>query len=148
MRRLRLSACTFLLLITASIAVAQDDRAGVTAAFEGFYTAMKTGDAAAAMRHIAPDAVFVEGGRLETRQQYETGHLPADIEFERAVTGKRSPLDIKFNGNTAWVIATTEYEGTFEGAPVHFVSAQLMLLTRTGNGPWLIRSVHWSSRRL
>jgi ketosteroid isomerase-like protein len=123
-----------------------DDPAGVTATFDAFYGAMKTGDTAAAMRTIAPDAVFVESGRLETRARYEMNHLPADIEFERVVTGKRSPLDIEFNGNTAWVIATTEYEGTLENAPANFVSAQLMVLSRT-DGPWLIRSVHWSSRR-
>ena len=40
----------------------------------------------------------------------------------------------------------TEYQGTFEGKPVNFVGEQLMVLTRT-NGRWLIRAVHWSSRR-
>jgi ketosteroid isomerase-like protein len=123
-----------------------DDPVGVTATFEAFYGAMKTGDKAAAMATLAPDAVFVEGGRLETRAEYEANHLPADIEFERAVTGRRGPLQLHFNGNTAWVIATSEYEGTFENNPVNFVSAQLMVLSRT-DGPWTIRSVHWSSRR-
>jgi acetaldehyde dehydrogenase (acetylating) len=56
---------------------------------EAFYAAMKNGDRAAAMSHIAEDAVFVEGGRLETRQQYEENHLPNDIGFEKQVTGKR-----------------------------------------------------------
>jgi hypothetical protein len=31
------------------------------------------------MTLIAPDAVFVESGRLETRDEYEKNHLPADI---------------------------------------------------------------------
>lgn len=132
--------------MVACTATPADDPAGVTAVVEGFYAAMKTGDTAAAMRTIAPDAVFLEGGRLETRAEYESNHLPADIEFERAVAGKRSPLSITFNGNTAWVIATTDYEGTFEGAPVSFISAQLVVLTRS-DGPWMIRSIHWSSRR-
>jgi len=138
-------AAAFLASCTA--APPAEDPAGVTATVEAFYGAMKSGDAAAAMRTIAPDAVFLEGGRLETRAEYESGHLPADIEFEREVTGTRSPLSISFNGNTAWVIATTEYEGTFQGAPVNFVGAQLMVLTREGQSPWTIRSVHWSSRR-
>ena len=43
------------------------------------------------MSVIAPDAVFVESGTLETRAQYEANHLPADIEVERQVTGARSP---------------------------------------------------------
>lgn len=107
---------------------------------------MKTGDTAAAMRVIAPDAVFLESGKLETRAEYEANHLPADIKFESQVTGKRAPMRVTFEGNTAWVIATTEYEGTFDGAPVNFVSAQLMVLSRD-SGNWRIRTIHWSSRR-
>ena len=121
------------------------DPAEVTAAVEGFYAAIKKGDPAAAMSFIAPDAVFVESGNLETRTQYETNHLPSDIEFESQVTGKRRPMQIKFQGDTAWVIAETEYDGTFEGDPVNFVGAQLAVLTRD-SGRWLIRSIHWSSR--
>ncbi len=139
--------CLCLSLVTSCApAPSPDDPSGVTATFEAFYGAMKTGDTAAAMRTVAPDAVFVEGGRLETRAEYEANHLPADIAFERTVTGRRGPLAITFNGDTAWVITTTEYEGTFENAPVNFVSAQLMVLTRN-TGTWAIRSVHWSSRR-
>jgi ketosteroid isomerase-like protein len=147
MRHLRLLVTSLCVLILGACASAPaDDPAGVTATVEAFYGAMKAGDNAAAMQTLAADAVFIEGGRLETRAEYESNHLPADIEFERAVTGKRSPLQITFNGNTAWVIATTEFEGTFEGSPVNFVSAQLMVLTRD-NGPWTIRTVHWSSYR-
>jgi hypothetical protein len=42
--------------------------------------------------------------------------------------------------------ALTEYEGTFQDAPVNFVSAQLVVLTRTSDR-WEIRTIHWSSRR-
>ena len=119
------------------------DSAGVTATIEGFYAAIKKGDPAAAMSFIASDAVFVESGKLETRAQYEMNHLPNDIEFESQVTGKRRPMDIKFQGDTAWVIAETEYAGTFDGDPVDFVSSQLAVLTRDA-GRWTIRSIHWS----
>jgi ketosteroid isomerase-like protein len=118
----------------------------VVAVMEAFYGAMKTGDTSAAMRHIASDAVFVESGRLETRAEYESNHLPADIQFEKQVTGKRSPWQVTFADDTAWGIATTEYDGTFDGSPVNFVSAQLAVLTRQ-EGAWRIRSIHWSSRR-
>lgn len=118
----------------------------VIAVVESFYAAMKTGDRAAAMSVIAPDAVFLESGQLETRAEYEANHLPADIEFESQVTGKRGPWQVKFDGDTAWLIATTEYDGEFNKTPVRFTSAQLVVLTRD-QGPWLIRSAHWSSRR-
>jgi ketosteroid isomerase-like protein len=107
---------------------------------------MKTGDTKKAMEQIAPDAVFLESGKLETRAEYEMNHLPADIEFEAQVTGKRGPMKITFEGNTAWVIVMTEYDGEFDKSPVNFTSAQLMVMTKQ-DGKWLIRSVHWSSRR-
>ena len=130
-------------LACGSPAAREDD---IVAPLTAFYAAMKTGDKAAAMRPIAADAVFVESGKLETRAEYEANHLPADIEFESQVTGKRSPWQVKTQGDTAWVIATTEYDGTFDGQPVNFVSAQLAVLTRE-NADWRVRSIHWSSRR-
>ena len=123
-----------------------DAQAEVRDTLEAFYAAMKNGDRAAAMSHIAEDAVFVEGGRLETRQQYEENHLPNDIGFEKQVTGKRGEWKVTIEDNTAWAIATTEYDGIFDGAPVAFTSAQLAVLSRDA-GAWRIRSIHWSSRR-
>ena len=117
----------------------------MTAVLDTFYGAMKTGDTVTAMSTIAPDAQFVESGNLETRAEYEMNHLPNDIAFEKQVSGKRGPLRIKVQGDTAWVIAVTVFEGTFDESPVDFESAQLAVLTReTGN--WQIRSIHWSSR--
>jgi len=133
------------LLACAAPPAAQAD-AEVTGVIESFYGAMKRGDAAAAMTLIAPDAVFVESGKLETRDEYEKNHLPADIGFEKQVSGKRGPIKVTVRGDTAWLIATTEYAGTFDGQPVDFVSAQLAVLTQE-SGAWRIRSIHWSSRR-
>src|SRR5687768_17742689 len=113
---------------------------------EAFYAAMKNADNAGAMALIAEDAVFVESGRLETRDEYEKNHLPSDISFEKQVSGKRGEWKITIEDNTAWAIATTEYDGIFDGAPVAFTSAQLAVLSRDGDA-WRIRSIHWSSRR-
>jgi ketosteroid isomerase-like protein len=143
----RVTAILLGLLLFPVLPFAQnDDRAAVTATVEAFYGGMKKGDAAAVMRTVAPDAVFLEGGKQETRAEYESGHLPADMEFEKALDGKRGPLTVTVNGDTAWVTGMADYVGTFQGKPVNFESAQLMVLTRTG-GRWLIRSVHWSAHR-
>ena len=121
--------------------------AEVASVLESFYSAIKRGDAKAAMSVIAPDAMFVESGTLETRAEYEKNHLPLDIDFERQINGKRGPLRITFAGDTAWVIATTEYDGKIEGGQVSFASSQLMVLTKDADA-WKIRSIHWSSRPL
>ena len=141
-----LAAAALACSLVAGCAAPAPNEQDVIAVMESFYGAMKTGDKAAAMQNIAPDAVFVESGRLETRAEYETNHLPADIDFEKQVSGKRSPWQIKFQGDTAWGIASTEFVGTFDGTPVDFVSMQLAVLTRQ-DGAWRIRSIHWSSRR-
>jgi ketosteroid isomerase-like protein len=123
-----------------------EDAAAVRTTLESFYAAMKNAENATAMSFIAEDAVFVESGRLETREQYEKNHLPSDISFEKQVTGKRAEWDIKIKDDTAWAITTTEYDGIFDGGPVNFTSAQLAVLTRDAD-KWMIRSIHWSSRR-
>ena len=127
---------------------AATEEAEVKAAIESFYAAMKKGDPKAAMAMIAPDALFLESGRLETRQQYEESHLPADIDFEKQITGTRSPWRITINGDTAWGIASTDYQGEVDGRDVSFVSRQLAVVTRGEDGKWLIRSIHWSSMPL
>jgi ketosteroid isomerase-like protein len=142
-------ACSALLLCLLLPACARApepvDEATVTAVLDAFYGAMKTGDTAAAMSQIAADAVFIESGGLETRAEYEQNHLPNDIAFEKQVTGKRSPWQVRSQGDTAWAIATTDFDGTFDGRPVQFVSAQLAVLSRVDDR-WQIRSIHWSSR--
>ena len=142
----RLGASLGVCFLLAGCSAPPADEHDVTSVLETFYAAMKTGDTAAAMQQIAPDAVFVESGKLETRAEYEANHLPLDIAFEKQVTGKRGPWRTTIQGDAAWVIATTEFDGTFDGGPVNFVSAQLAVLTRN-EGNWRIRSIHWSSRR-
>jgi ketosteroid isomerase-like protein len=119
--------------------------ADVKATLEAFYGAMKTGDTATAMKHIAEDAMFVESGRLETREQYEKNHFPNDFAFEKQITGTRTPWRTVIKGDTAWAIASTTYKGPVDGEHVNFVSSQLAVLTNETDG-WRIRSIHWSSR--
>src|SRR5688572_25791810 len=87
----RLGASLGVCVLLAGCSAPPADEHDVTTVLETFYTAMKTGDTAAAMQQIAPDAVFVESGKLETRAEYEANHLPLDIAFEKQVTGKRGP---------------------------------------------------------
>jgi ketosteroid isomerase-like protein len=148
---IRYLAVLMALVVSAcATAPAPATEADITKVVDTFYGAMKKADKAAVMSVLAPDALFVESGKLETRAEYQANHLPADIEFESQVTGTRAPMKITFHDdNTAWVVATTEYHGTFDGGPVNFASAQLMVLTRPAEGgDWMIRTAHWSSRRL
>jgi ketosteroid isomerase-like protein len=120
--------------------------AGPEAAIVAFHSALQSGDAASAMKLIAADALFIEGGNLENRTEYESNHLPADIDFEKAIHSKYKTVRVTVKGSTAWVISESDSQGTFEGRPVDFAGMELAVLTREPAG-WRIRSMHWSSRK-
>jgi len=138
-------AALILSLPACAPAPAPPKESDVTAIVDKFYGGVKAGDKKTVMDLIAPDAVFVESGKIETRAEYEMNHLPADIEFESQTKGTRGPSKVTFgaNGNAAWVISRAEYD---EGNPEKYINTQLMVLTRE-NGEWKIRSISWSSNQ-
>jgi ketosteroid isomerase-like protein len=99
------------------------------------------------MRYIADDALMMEGGTIENRMQYETNHLPADLEFAKGMTATRMPVQQTVLGDVAWVRTSTEFRGTFEGQPLALLGLETMVMTREPDG-WKIKALHWSSRRL
>ena len=122
-----------------------DDSASVASVVHQYQRALATGDSAAALALLAPDAVILESGGIETREEYRSHHLKSDIEFARAVKSTDSPLRVRVRGDVAWVASTSTAEGQFRGRPVNSFGAELMVLTRTARG-WEIAAIHWSSR--
>ena len=133
----------FLLTSTWSETLSSDAGA-ITAAVNGFHDALRRGDAKAAMESLTPDAVILESGSAQTREEYAREHLAEDIAFTKAVPGTRSNLVVKQEGNVAWASATTQSIGTFNGHEVNSVGVELMVLTKAGSD-WRIRAIHWSS---
>jgi ketosteroid isomerase-like protein len=121
------------------------DEASVRSVVAAFHGAITAGDAAKAMALVGADALFLEAGGVETREEYEKNHLPADIEFEKSVPMKRSDLRIVVSGDAAWSTCTSEFAGTFQGRTFNSIGTELMVLSRGPDG-WRIRAVHWSSR--
>lgn len=97
------------------------------------------------MHLLATDAVILEGGSRESREEYRTHHLAADIEFVQAVPGRRLAPVVSVSGNAAWVSSTSNTQGTFRGKKVDLEGAELAILARTDSG-WIIRAIHWSSQ--
>lgn len=122
------------------------DSAAVVAVVRGFHDALARGDSGTVLSLLADDAVVLEAGTLETREEYRAHHLPADIRFAAAVSSTRGQVRVGLTGGGAWVASTSEVVGTFEGRSVNSASAELAVLTRGPRG-WLIRAIHWSSRR-
>ena len=121
------------------------DSIAVVKAVNEFQTALSTGDSAKALSLLAPDAVILESGGMETRSEYRTAHLREDIKFAKAVKSKRSSLRVRTEGPVAWTFGTSTAQGEFSGRAVNSMGAESMVLTKHAGG-WRIRSIHWSSR--
>jgi ketosteroid isomerase-like protein len=127
--------------------VADEHTAAITATVDGFHDALRRGDAKAAMELLAPDAIILESGSAETREEYQQHHLAEDIAFSRAVTSTNSTLAVHIDGNVAWVSSTSRATGTFNGRQVNSAGVELMVLTNSPAG-WRIRAIHWSNHAL
>lgn len=124
---------------------AGNDSSDVVAVVERFDALMAAGDSAGLLALLADDVVVLESGGLETRAEFRSHHLPADIGFARAVKGTQGPITVRVQGDVAWASSTTTVLGEVRGRAINSVSAELMVLSRE-SGRWKIRAIHWSSR--
>lgn len=117
----------------------------VVSVVNAYDDALRKGDSTAALALLADDAVILESGGVETRAQYRSHHLPADMEFAKSVPSQSSGVNVKVRGDVAWSWSASTTEGSFRGRQINSVGAELMVLTRTPTG-WKISAIHWSSR--
>jgi len=123
----------------------QRDSAAVAAAVERYHAWLAAGDSAGALALLTADAVIVESGGVETREEYRSHHLPGDIAFARAVKRERGAVRIVVRGDVAWATSTSTTVGEYRGRQINSAGAELMVLTRAAHG-WRIAAIHWSSR--
>ena len=85
------TTCLLLLSFTTTKAAAQSarDSTAVLRTVDQFHRALASGDSVAALALLAPDVAILESGGSETLADYRGHHLPADIEYARAVPSVR-----------------------------------------------------------
>ncbi|MDX2207500.1 MAG: nuclear transport factor 2 family protein [Gemmatimonadales bacterium] len=135
------------LLIAAPLAAQtpQADSLAVAATVRAYHAALGTGDSTTALRLLAPDAVILESGGVESREDYHAGHLEADISYAMALPSVRGEVRVVVEGDVAWASSTSTTQGRLGERQVNAVGAELMVLSRSRDG-WQIRAIHWSSR--
>lgn len=121
------------------------DSVAVTGVIERYHRALGAGDSATALGLLAENAIVLESGGAETREEYRSHHLPADISFARAIPTIYVRTRVEVVGDMAWVASTSTTQGEFRGRVINSAGAELMVLTRTPAG-WKISAIHWSSR--
>jgi ketosteroid isomerase-like protein len=124
---------------------AYSDSAAVAETVHRFHAALEAGDSATALDLLTEDAIILENGDVETKQEYRSHHLPSDIAFARAVRREAGPIGVVVRGDVAWATSTSTARGTYREREVNSQGAELMVLERTPDG-WRISAIHWSSR--
>jgi len=124
---------------------AAGDSSAVAATVLRFDAALEAGDSAAALALLAEDVQVLESGGIETRDEYRSHHLAADIAFARVLPSQRGPVTVRLRGDVAWATSTSTTQGAYQGRQINSTGAALMVLSRERGG-WKIRAIHWSSR--
>jgi len=146
------TVCIVAFLVAASIIpvhaeTADADSAAAASVVRAYHEALEAGDSLAVLGLLASDALILENGDRQTREEYRSHHLQADIRFSQAVPTRRSAVQVIVSGDVAWVSSTSVTQGTYQKRPINLSGAELMVLSRTAAG-WVIRAIHWSSRAL
>lgn len=121
------------------------DLSSPAAVVDAFAGALKKGDAAAVERLLAPDVVIAESGGAERSfAEYRSHHMPADMEYMKAVETTVKDRRVFDGEDMATVVTASQSRGTFRGRSLHSAVMETMVLTRT-DGEWRIAHIHWSS---
>jgi ketosteroid isomerase-like protein len=125
---------------------AAPDAAAITSTAEGFHQALAAGKPEEVMALLQPDALIIEGGTVQTRDEYQRAHLAEDIAYARAVPSTLRDVVVRQEGDFAWVTSTFNVTGKFQDKAVDNLAAETMVLTKAPTG-WRIHAIHWSSHK-
>jgi ketosteroid isomerase-like protein len=125
--------------------IQRSDSTDVVGVVARFHAALASEDSGAVLGLLDRDAIILESGAVETRDEYRSHHLPADIDFARAVKSNQSVVRVRLSGKVAWVASTSTTKGQFADRPINSDGAELVVLRKAESG-WRIAAIHWSSR--
>lgn len=125
---------------------AASDSAAVAAVVSKYDEALAAGDSLTALALLTDDATILETGRIETKAEYRSHHLAADINASKGGQSQRGPLDVRVQGDVAWTTSISTSQRTVNGNTTTSSLAELMVLVKT-HGAWKISAIHWSSGR-
>jgi ketosteroid isomerase-like protein len=111
-----------------------------------FHAALTSADSVRAVSFLAPDVMILESGAIQTRGEYLSHHLGADMKASSGSKAERSVIRVSVSGSTAIVVSKSVTPPTGAEGNTGSEMAELMVLSKASTG-WEIRAVHWSSRR-
>lgn len=121
-----------------------DTPASAAATLDAFHHALEEGDRETALSVLHDSATILEGGHLQTREEYAAGHLQSDMEFLSQVESKRLSREASPGDDQARIVTRTRLTGAAGDPEVDLVNEETATLVRTGDG-WRIVHLNWQS---
>ncbi|MEL7832852.1 nuclear transport factor 2 family protein [Fodinibius sp. Rm-B-1B1-1] len=143
--RISLTAvCLF--IIGTSIAIGQDSptERNVIKTLDAFHQAIIENDSQAAQNLLSESVRILEGGNIETKEEYLSHHFHSDGKFLSAMKREVESRNVSIDKNTAWVSTQTHTWGTYSDRKLDLSSLELAVLKKV-EGNWKISALHWSS---
>jgi ketosteroid isomerase-like protein len=137
-------AILFILLAGLSPMTAWAHGATPTQVVENFHKALVAGDGEAALALLLPDATIYEQGASQTKEEYASHHLAADMAFASAVEREVVDQSKKEVGDVTWITTRTHTTGTYKDKTIDSRGVETVVLQHVKEG-WRIAHVHWSS---
>src|SRR5699024_6379447 len=114
---------------------------------DAFQNAIVNGNKAKASMLLADNVRILEGGGIETREEYLSHHFYADGEFLSAMEREIKLRSVFIEGNAAWITTNSRLQGNYNDQPIDLMALELAVLKKV-NGKWKIAALHWSSSAL
>lgn len=146
MSRLFLGVALLAGITSVTKAQSSPDSAAAAHAVHAYHSAEAAGDSLAMLALLTDDAVILESGGAQTKEEFRSHHIAADIAFIKSVKIERGAIRVAVRGDVAWAWSTSTTQGESNGRAVNSSGAELMVLVRTA-GTWKISAIHWSSRQ-
>ena len=136
------------MLVMAGAASAADATSGEAASKVAaqFHAALTAGNAEGASALLSATALIYESGHAETRDEYLSHHLAADIAFAKATQRTVKNTQQQCDESMCVLMQSSETTGTVKGKSVRYVGQETLVLRREGDA-WKIQHVHWSSHK-
>ncbi|MBY6204494.1 c-type cytochrome [Halomonas denitrificans] len=112
---------------------------------DGFQHALTEGRAEEALAYLHPDATVVEGGHVQSVDDYRGGHLGSDMAFLARVGIERLARSIHSGGGQATVETRSRFTGEIDGETLDLESTEFATLVETEDG-WRISQIAWTTR--
>lgn len=135
-----------LFMMGTSIALGQTTAAekNVIKTIDSFHQAIIDNDSQAARSLLSESVRILEGGNIETMDEYLSHHFHSDGKFLSSMNREVIGRDVTVRDNTAWVSTKTHTWGTYSDRKLNMNSLELAVLTNI-DGDWKITALHWSS---